>query len=56
MRKYQTNTNNTVDDRQRRLDLKCSLCPPNRKENSNRKPKHGKIKKPRKPNKRQLLR
>lgn len=39
--------NSTVDDRERRKKLKCSLCPPNRKENAKRKPKHG-VKKPRK--------
>jgi len=34
-------SNNTIDDRQRRLDLNCSRCPPNRKENAKRKGKHG---------------
>jgi hypothetical protein len=40
--KYETNS--TVDNRERRKALKCSLCPPNRKENAKRKPKHGKAK------------
>jgi hypothetical protein len=41
-------TNSTVDDRSRRFDLGCSLCPPNRYENAKRKPRHG-AKKRRKP-------
>jgi hypothetical protein len=37
-------TNSMVDDRLRRFDLNCSICPPNRGENSKRKSKHGKTK------------
>lgn len=45
------NTNSTVDDRERRDDLSCSFCRPNRGENASRKGKHGKTK-PRYKNKR----
>jgi hypothetical protein len=38
------NTNSTVDDRERRFDLGCSFCPPNRYENAKRRGKHGKTK------------
>lgn len=38
------NTNSTVDDRERRFDLNCSFCPPNRYENAKRRGKHGKTK------------
>lgn len=38
-------TNSTVDRKKRRLDLRCSYCPPNKGENASRKPKHG-VKKP----------
>jgi hypothetical protein len=38
------NTNSTVDDRERRDDLLCSFCRPNRGENAKRRPKHGKTK------------
>ena len=34
-------TNSTVDKKIRRKLLSCSLCPPNRKENAGRRPKHG---------------
>ena len=37
-------TNSTVYNRLLRLDLNCSICPPNRGENSKRKSKHGKTK------------
>lgn len=36
--------NSTVDDRERRKALRCSLCPPNKGENAKRRPKHGKTK------------
>jgi hypothetical protein len=45
------NTNSTVDDRERRFDLNCSYCRPNKGDNANRKAKHGKTK-PRYKNKR----
>ncbi len=32
--------NSAVDRKERRLRLRCSHCPPNRKENASRKPKH----------------
>ncbi len=35
------NTNSTVDKRERREHLRCPICPPNKGENTNRKPKHG---------------
>lgn len=35
------NTNSTVDDRERRKDLSCSFCPPNKGENEKRKSKRG---------------
>lgn len=38
------NTNNTVDDRERRKDLSCSYCKPNRGENAKCRRKHGKTK------------
>lgn len=38
------NTNSTVDDRERREDLHCSFCRPNRGENAKRRPKNGKTK------------
>lgn len=38
-------SNSTVDDRNRRFDLWCSFCPPNKGENATKKPKHGKKKK-----------
>jgi hypothetical protein len=36
------NTNSTVDDRERRKDLNCSFCPPNRGDNAKRRSKRGK--------------
>lgn len=36
------NANNTVDDRERRFDLNCSYCRPNRGENIKNYRKHGK--------------
>lgn len=36
------NTNSTVDNRERRKDLRCSICPPNKGENAKRKSKRGK--------------
>lgn len=42
-------TNPTVDNRIRRKQLSCSLCPPNRVENASRKAKHG-PKKPKRKN------
>jgi hypothetical protein len=36
MKKDKLNTNSTVGNRERRLDLKCSYCPPNKKENKKR--------------------
>lgn len=47
----QSNTNSTVDNRERRFDLNCSFCPPNRGENKKRVGKHGKTK-PKRKNKR----
>lgn len=44
MKKDPKNTNSTVDNRERRDDLSCSFCKPNRGENANRKAKHGKTK------------
>jgi hypothetical protein len=38
------NTNSTVDDRERRFDLRCSFCPPNKYENVKNYKKHGKTK------------
>ena len=38
------NINSTVDDRERRFDLGCSFCPPNKGENAHRRAKHGKTK------------
>lgn len=35
-------TNSTVDDRERRMDLSCSFCKPNRGENQKNFRKHGK--------------
>lgn len=35
------NTNSTVENRENRLWLRCSYCPPNRGENATRKAKHG---------------
>lgn len=46
MKKDKLNNNNTVDDRERRLQLRCSYCRPNKGENathykrSPRKPKY----------------
>lgn len=45
------NTNSTVDDKERRLNLRCSFCRPNRGENAKRRPKYGKTK-PKSKNKR----
>lgn len=46
------NTNNTVDDRERRKkNLSCSYCKPNKGENASRKSKHG-AKKPKRKDKR----
>lgn len=36
------NTNSTVDDRERRQDLRCSYCRPNKGENQKNWRKHGK--------------
>lgn len=47
MKKDKQNTNSTVDDRERREDLSCSFCPPNRGENRKNYKKHG-VKKPKK--------
>jgi hypothetical protein len=41
---YPAETNSTVDDRERRQDLGCSFCRPNRGENAKRRPRHGKTK------------
>jgi len=41
MKKSKWNTNSTIDNKERRSLLSCSFCPPNKGENSNRKPKHG---------------
>lgn len=41
MRKDKFNTNSTVDDRERRQVQRCSICPPNKGENANRRAKHG---------------
>lgn len=38
------NTNSTVDNRERRNQLSCSFCKPNRGENRKRCGKHGKTK------------
>lgn len=37
-------TNSMVDDRERRKDLRCSICKPNKGENAKRRGKHGKTK------------
>lgn len=42
LKKRDRNTNNTVDDRERRFDLYCSFCPPNGGENKKNYRKHGK--------------
>jgi hypothetical protein len=42
LKKEHKNTNNTVDDRERRFDLNCSYCPPNGGENKKNHSKHGK--------------
>jgi hypothetical protein len=39
MKKDKKNTNSTVDNRERRRELHCDYCPPNRGENQKRKPK-----------------
>lgn len=44
MKKDKLNNNSTVDDRERRFDLGCSFCKPNKGENAKRKGKHGKTK------------
>lgn len=36
MREVKPNTNSTVDDRERRRLLHCSMCKPHRRENSTR--------------------
>lgn len=36
-----TTTNSTVAKRLQRLDLRCSICPPNKGENASRRAKHG---------------
>lgn len=41
MKKDKLETNSTVDRKERRLDLSCSFCPPNKGENAKRKAKHG---------------
>lgn len=46
MKKDKFETNRTVVNRESRQRLKCPVCPPNKGENSKRKPKHG-SKKPR---------
>jgi hypothetical protein len=51
MKKDKLNTNSTIDDRERRKDLRCSLCPPNKYENKKNYKKHG-VKKPKKKDKR----
>jgi hypothetical protein len=51
MKEVDTNTNSTVDDRERRFLLRCSFCKPNRGENKKCHRKHGN-KKPKKKNKR----
>ncbi len=35
------NTNSSVDNKERRKLLSCSICPPNKGENAGRKAKHG---------------
>lgn len=40
----ENNTNSTVDDRERRFDLSCSFCRPNKGENKKNHRKHGKTK------------
>jgi hypothetical protein len=45
MKKDKKNTNNTVDDRERRLNLHCPLCRPNKGENKKTYRKHG-VRKP----------
>lgn len=42
MKKEKENTNPTVDDRERRFDLRCSFCRPNRGENAKSCNRHGK--------------
>lgn len=44
MKNDKFNTNPTVDNRLKRRDLKCSICPPNKGENKKRQCKHGKSK------------
>lgn len=34
-------TNSSVDKKNRRFQLRCGICPPNKGENANRKPRHG---------------
>lgn len=43
-KKTNLNTNSTVDNRERRNQLSCSFCKPNRGENAKRCGKHGKTK------------
>lgn len=40
--KIEVNANSTVDDRERRKKLKCSICPPNKGDNAKKKSKRGK--------------
>lgn len=49
MKKDKLNSNNTVDDRERRFLLRCSFCRPNRGENKKTYRKNG-VKKPKKKN------
>lgn len=42
MKKTKDTSNPRVDNLERRLDLKCSFCPPNKGDNSKHKGKHGK--------------
>lgn len=38
-------TTSSIDKKERRKELRCSYCPPNRGENAKRKPRHGAKKK-----------
>lgn len=51
MKKDKNNTNRSVDNKEKRFELRCSFCPPNRGENCKNYKKHG-SKKPKYKNKR----
>lgn len=51
MKRCKTNNNSSVDNKERRNQLSCSFCRPNKGENAKRKAKHGN-KKPKYKNKR----